>query len=85
MKEFDEYQELYDAILTLESSQWWIIYKDWLESELKATEEIILTTDEDNNVVKHTWYDILRSEREYLKAMLKFTTVKKDEYKPWIE
>jgi len=84
MKEFDEYQELYDAILTLESTQWWRIYKDWLESELKATEEIILTTDEENNVVKHTWYDILRSEREYLQAMLKFTQVKKDEYKPWI-
>ena len=84
IKEFDSNQELYEAIITLEASQWWKLYTEWLKDELAATEEMILSSDEEKNKVQYTWYDINRCEREYLLAMLNFTKRRKDEIKPVI-
>ena len=85
MREFDINQEMYDVITALESSQGWKMYQDWIKEELTATEELILTENEEENKVLYTWYDLLRRERAYLLAMTKFIWVKKDELKPWID
>lgn len=82
LKQFDENNEIYNEVRALEASKWWKLYMDWVKQELKTTEELILSIDENNNQVKYTWYDLLRSERAYLKAIISFTEREKNKVKP---